>query len=73
MEPRRLPSDDLIRVDEEAEYDPCVWIDSEMHWSTSCGKAFNIIDGTPSENGFKFCVYCGKVIQEGLFYHRGDV
>ena len=34
------------------------------YWETECDNAFNLIDGTPSENGMKFCPYCGKKLIE---------
>jgi hypothetical protein len=45
--------------------DMCVWtlpLDGKawQTWETSCGKAFVMIDGAPSDNGMKFCCYCGK-------------
>ena len=44
----------------------CLWTyqDIEDYWDTECQKAFTISEGTPKENGFKFCPFCGKVIQE---------
>ena len=39
----------------------CNWeADSEGNYSTSCGEIFTLIDGTPTENGMRFCCYCGK-------------
>lgn len=32
-------------------------------WETSCGQAFQFTDGGPEDNKFKFCYYCGKLIQ----------
>ena len=29
-------------------------------WATQCGNYFEITEGTPDENGFKFCCYCGR-------------
>lgn len=48
----------------------CLWsqeddIDSDFY-GTSCGHYFSIIDGTPNDNGFKFCVFCGKPIEQSL-------
>lgn len=46
--------------------DFCVWTE-EMDgdcWDSSCGESFVLIEGTPKENDFKFCAYCGKEIQE---------
>lgn len=33
-------------------------------YGTSCGEAFTLIDGTPTENKMRFCPYCGRRIQE---------
>ena len=44
----------------------CSWIHredwDEDYWETSCHNAFMLLGGTPSDNGMKFCPYCGKVI-----------
>jgi len=29
------------------------------HYRTDCENLFMIIEGTPEENGFIFCCYCG--------------
>lgn len=42
----------------------CVWSDDEGCWATGCGHYFEINDGTPSENGMRFCAYCGKPLVE---------
>lgn len=46
----------------------CLWTeDDNGNYDTGCGHCFTIIDGTPADNGMKFCVYCGgKLIEEGL-------
>lgn len=45
----------------------CIWSQddegSEM-WSTSCRKYFGQTEGTPGENGMKFCCYCGKPLTQ---------
>ena len=33
-------------------------------YETSCGDLFSVMEGTPSDNGFKFCPYCGKGLEE---------
>lgn len=30
------------------------------YYETSCGGAFIVNEGTPAENGMKFCAYCGN-------------
>lgn len=47
--------------------DNCIWAQeydgwSEYYWDTSCGETFYFPEGTPSENGMKFCPYCGKIL-----------
>lgn len=44
----------------------CVWTEEPdaEYWATACGKAFSIIDETPSENGMRFCPYCGLQLVE---------
>lgn len=47
----------------------CLWSraddDTDM-WETSCGHAFTIIDGTPSDNHMGFCCYCGRRVDEEI-------
>jgi hypothetical protein len=48
----------------------CVWeqdADSDFsEWHTSCGQAFCLNDGPPSENDMRFCCYCGKRLMEEI-------
>jgi len=42
----------------------CTWQpDEEGGWVTACGNRFVIIEGSPKENGMKFCPYCGDEIE----------
>jgi hypothetical protein len=44
----------------------CAWeldFDGEVY-DTDCGQSFAIIEGTLSENGMRFCCYCGKRLEE---------
>ena len=44
----------------------CTWTeDDEGNWHTKCGQAHQFINGTPKENHYGFCPYCGKEICEG--------
>jgi hypothetical protein len=44
---------------------PCEWKeDDEGTWFTSCDNAFVFTDSGPTENGMKFCCYCGKPLKE---------
>ena len=45
----------------------CIWAESNgdaEFWHTSCDQDFVFIEGTPSENGMKFCCYCGANLVE---------
>lgn len=48
----------------------CKWTYSEEDdldtefWATECGQSFVLMEGTPKENGMKFCCYCGREIKE---------
>ena len=49
-----------------AEPDACTWYgDEEGTFETTCGHLFQMIDGTPTENRFKHCCFCGKALVEG--------
>jgi hypothetical protein len=49
----------------------CAWTQQDHCggdcWETGCGNAFCMSDGTPGENGLKFCCYCGKPLAEERF------
>ena len=60
-------------VDQAVEYfrarnHQCTWTqDEDGVFDTSCGERFNLDSGTPSENGFGFCCYCGNRLKcEGV-------
>ena len=41
----------------------CKWTeDTDGYWRSECGDAFVFNEGTPPENGFNFCCFCGKEI-----------
>ncbi len=44
----------------------CVWtVEHEGDWyTTDCGFTFVLTDGTPSENGVKYCLFCGRHLKE---------
>lgn len=45
--------------------DKCVWTeDAEGYWTTGCDEVFSLADGSPEDSGFKYCPYCGKVIEQ---------
>lgn len=39
----------------------CIWTEDPVSfsWESECGGLFYTIDGTPAENGMRFCPYCG--------------
>ena len=37
---------------------------SRVYWETACGEIFEFNNGSPQENSFRFCSYCGKAIKE---------
>jgi hypothetical protein len=48
-----------------AQPDKCEWAqedESSDAWDTGCGHTFLINDGTPSENGMRYCCFCGKTL-----------
>jgi hypothetical protein len=45
--------------------DACWWFENENGWwETGCSNLFQFVSGTPSENHFGYCPYCGKKITE---------
>ena len=44
----------------------CTWTYSadEDSWDAECGHKFSLNDGTPSENGMRYCHYCGQTIRQ---------
>ena len=46
----------------------CEWSEDENGiYDTSCGGVFELMSGTPEENNFKCCCYCGGVLKQKLF------
>lgn len=45
---------------------PCTWTEDaeDGSYDTSCGNKHTFIDGTPAENGYRFCPYCGGALKE---------
>jgi hypothetical protein len=42
----------------------CTWTeDADGIFHTTCGNAFTLIDAGPSENGMRWCCYCGALLQ----------
>jgi hypothetical protein len=45
----------------------CTWKqDRDGNWETECDNLHILIEGTPAENGYRFCPYCGGKIVEDL-------
>ena len=44
----------------------CLWNNMDECWETTCGNAFEINDGTPSENNMMYCCYCGGKVEEDV-------
>lgn len=41
------------------QWDP---LDFSSTWEIACGGAWELEDGTPAENGIRFCHQCGKPV-----------
>ena len=51
----------------------CIWSEDEDGlWWTACKEIHEFFDGTPTENSYKFCPYCGKELKEER-YREGNV
>lgn len=51
----------------------CKWKEnSDGYYETDCGNSFVLMDDTPSDNGMKFCCYCGCALQEELYNGESD-
>lgn len=45
----------------------CVWVQDDEGsdtWWPSCRHRFTFTEGGPTQNGFRYCCYCGKPIAE---------
>lgn len=56
---------------------PCTWAeDSDGVWNASCppvgDHSFCFTEDGPTENGFKFCPYCGKPLVASAFDPNAD-
>jgi len=52
----------------------CVWREDEYGlWWTDCHEIHEFFDGTPSENHYKYCPYCGHKIKENEYNQKEDV
>lgn len=41
--------------------------DHSGQWNTDCGMSWSMTEGTPKENGMRFCAGCGKALVEVPF------
>jgi rRNA maturation endonuclease Nob1 len=41
-------------------------------WEASCDNLFVFNDGTPEQNDFKFCPYCGGKLEQVVSIFEGD-
>lgn len=41
----------------------CRWQYSPSAWFSACGKTW-VIEGTPAQNNYRFCPWCGQAILE---------
>lgn len=43
----------------------CFWTeDADGNWNTGCGECFVFTEGSPVQNKFSFCPFCGQKIWE---------
>jgi len=54
----------------------CTWSQDSYEteynvWNTDCARVFQLSEGTPADNGMRFCCYCGrKIIEKKLNLER---
>ena len=47
----------------------CTWAeDADGNWNTGCQEIHVLFSGTPQENGYVYCPYCGGKIE----YEEGE-
>jgi len=66
----------LAAAEKRVEPDSCEWdFDDCGTWNSTCGNAFQFTEGGPTENGCKFCPYCGHALKEipAKFDEWGDL
>ena len=56
-----------------AEPTTCAWHgDEDGAYETSCKHIFQMLDGTPQENNFTHCCFCGKSMVQHLWEENND-
>lgn len=49
----------------------CLWTEDEDGiWSACAHNMFNFEEGSPADNGFIFCPYCGKKLAQESYHDR---
>jgi hypothetical protein len=65
--PRRVVNFEDIELILKPKRDPpaeCIWTeDEDGNWHTLCCRMYTISEGTPEENGMKYCPFCGKPLR----------
>ena len=59
---------EIVKSSEQEQKSECEWKleDSESNlYVTECENRHLIFEGTPEENGYKYCPYCGRKIKAG--------
>lgn len=59
---------EIVKSSEQEQKSECEWKleDSESNlYVTECENRRLIFEGTPKENGYRYCPYCGRKIKEG--------
>ena len=51
----------------------CMWSEDgcSSPWASACGHYFEFNEGGPTDNGFKFCPFCGRTCEE-IPYENDD-
>lgn len=59
-------TDEAERAADAATMKACAWAQEPDGgpWQTSCGNEFELIDGTPRDNGMAYCCYCGGSLEQ---------
>ena len=53
------------QIEDQIQFLKCRWKqDSDGNWETDCDNLFTFFDGGPTNNGFRYCPYCSKQINE---------
>ena len=66
--PLRQAADELERLSAKSGRQVCNWeryADESDVWEGDCDIVWQMIDGTPKENGMMFCPKCSGVLREG--------